>query len=174
MAFITQTRKILERLRKSHESCYWSSFGGEEWVPKKVRNIDATNCFGFKWDAADSAKSAKKEPVTETTLGADPRFFICTAISVGFAPPQAKVGDLICQFWDCDVAVVLRQQCDQDYYRIVGRAHVWVENDPAVPINAINLDLKRWNHYNEAAGDADFRQMMRLRLDIATLQKLTC
>ena len=22
--------------------------GGEEWVPKKVRNIDAANCFGFK------------------------------------------------------------------------------------------------------------------------------
>jgi hypothetical protein len=166
--------RILERLRESHEACYWSSFGGEEWVPKKIRNIDAANCFGFKWDAEDSAKSAKKEPVTENTLGADPRFFICTAVSVGFAPPQAKVGDLICQFWDCDVTVVLRQQCDQDYYRIVGRAHVWMKGGPVAPIEAINLDLKSWNHYNEAAGDADFRQMMRLRLDIATLQKLTC
>ena len=164
---------ILESLRESHESCYWSSFGEEQWVPKKIRNVTATNCFGFKWDAESSAKTAKKVPVTENTLDTDPRLFLCTAISVGFAPPQAEVGDLICQFWGCDVSVVLRKQWDQDYYRIVGRAHVWTNWGLTDPMDVINLNVNEWEHYEEASEDANFRKMIRLRLDIATLQKLT-
>lgn len=165
----------LKLLKESYDHCYWSSL---EWKKsdEKVRNVGRVS-FGFRWNAEEStasAKSSKDGPVAASALGTDPRLFLGTNTLVGFVPPQAQEGDTICHFWGCDVTIVLRRQGDQDYYQIVGSAHVSMVGRPANPINIINLDLSGWKNYQEAAENHDFCHMMRLKLDIETLQKLTC
>jgi hypothetical protein len=151
---------------------------GRPWNGKsrKVRNVGGVS-FGFRWNAEESAAStkfSKDGPAAAGALGTDPRLFLGTSTLVGFVPPQAQEGDTICHFWGCDVTIVLRRQGDQDYYQIVGIAHVSMVGRLANPINIINLDLSGWKNYQEAAENHNFRHMMRLKLDIETLQKLTC
>lgn len=54
----------------------------------------------------------------------DRRIFLGNRETMGLAPAEAQVGDLICLFWKTDVAALLRKEEDRDLYRIVGRLNI--------------------------------------------------
>jgi len=64
-----------------------------------------------------------------------PRMFFEENGMIGFAPGGTQIGDLISQFKDSDVAVVLRKIPDQDRYQIVGRAANAYPTGPPRPIS---------------------------------------
>jgi hypothetical protein len=165
----------LEWLRKYDQSYSRLILDWDQEHLDMIRAINSSTSFGFRWNADESAKLTRKKPVIQQKPGGEPRRFLATEVLIGFVPPQAQVGDLIIQFWGCNIAVVVRQQGGNDYFQIVGRADVSTEKDRAHDRKeSINLDLTRWNKYEDAAQRRDFHQMMNLRLDIETLQKLTC
>jgi hypothetical protein len=142
----------IEILKKSYDDCYWSSLAWEK-LDEKVCNVNSKVSFGFRWNAEESAefkRLSKDEPVGACVLPGDPQLFLGTETVVGFAPSQAQVGDMICQFWGCDVTIVLRPQGEKDCYQIVGSAYVSIEGRVAAPIDIINLDLERWADYSRS------------------------
>jgi hypothetical protein len=99
-----------------------------------------------------------------SAFATEPRRFLASNLTMGLAPPGARQGDLICRFWDCDVAAVLRLAPSKDGFQIIGRADVatgWVitEKQP-IAINKTNL-------FEAGSG------VVMVVLDIPTLQKLT-
>jgi hypothetical protein len=163
----------LECLRKRDDAYSWSVLEWDRSHLEKIRNIATTTTFGFRWDAEESAKWTTNQLVVEKASGTEPRRFLGSKSMVGFASSHAQVGDLICQFWGCDITVVLRQQGDRDCFWIVGTADVSVERDRDW-MDLINMDLTKWKSYDEAAKSEKFQRMINLNLDIETLQQLTC
>ncbi|KAE8396675.1 hypothetical protein BDV23DRAFT_143347 [Aspergillus alliaceus] len=53
-------------------------------------------------------KSFQNHPVSTNPIRTLPRLFLGTKSFIGFAPPHAQVGYMICQFWGCDFNVVLK------------------------------------------------------------------
>lgn len=50
-------------LKKTYDHCYWSSL---EWIrpDEKVRDVDSSVSFGFRWDPKESIKSAESFKTT--------------------------------------------------------------------------------------------------------------
>ena len=112
----------------------------------------------------------------------EPRRFLGTRALIGVVPPEARVGDLVYTFFGCDVAVVLRKIVDKesDRFIIVGRADVSrdVGMDSATEREveaALRCDLRKWarDEGNKALNDLSFQNVINLKLDVETLQKLT-
>ncbi len=94
----------------------------------------------------------------------EPRRFLASNLTMGLAPPEAREGDLICRFWDCDVAAVLRLTPSEDGFQIIGRADVatgWAitEKQP--------ITINKTDAFEVGGG------VVMVVLDIPTLQKLT-
>jgi hypothetical protein len=91
-----------------------------------------------------------------------PRLFLGSDIMMGLVPPNVKVGDIICQFWNSSASAVLRQRPNGDY-DIVGRAGMVREGeniDWDVPIRSDIFSCS-----SERAVD--------LRMDIMVLTRLS-
>jgi Heterokaryon incompatibility protein (HET) len=94
----------------------------------------------------------------------EPRRFLASNLTMGLAPPEARQGDLICRFWDCDVAAVLRLDPSKAGFQIIGRADVatgWsiTEKQP--------IAIRKQRLFEAGGG------VVMVVLDIPTLQKLT-
>ena len=50
--------------------------------------------------------------------------FLGSNRTMGLVPPEAQERDLVCRFWGCDVAAVLRWDPDKEFFHIIGRVHV--------------------------------------------------
>ena len=89
----------------------------------------------------------------------EPRRFLGTRNLLGFVPPEARVGDSICAFWESNIGVVVRR-VGEDRWMIVGRADLSTEK---------LRDIIQGSSY----GNALSRNMINFRLDLEDLQKLT-
>jgi len=118
----------------------------------------------------------------------EPRRFLGDKLCMGLAPSTAQEGDLVIRFWNCDAAIVVRQEPDgqaQDptteaLYRLVGRADI-AENykrendydhhakDRMVIHNALYQDGKYVPDKNKVPRTT----AMYVRMDFATLQNVT-
>lgn len=101
----------------------------------------------------------------QRSLKSTPRRFLGTNRTMGLVPPEAQEEDLICRFWGCDVAAVLRWDPYRGLFHIVGRAHVatqWQETEG----QPFSINMRDGCHF-EGAGVVD------ISLDIKTLQELT-
>ncbi|KAH7346211.1 heterokaryon incompatibility protein-domain-containing protein [Rhexocercosporidium sp. MPI-PUGE-AT-0058] len=52
------------------------------------------------------------------------RMFLGNRETMGLAPAEAQVGDVVCLFWRTDVAALLRKEETSSIYRIVGRLNI--------------------------------------------------
>lgn len=62
------------------------------------------------------------------------RFMVTERDSIGFAPPEAVVGDMIVLLWGCSVPVILREleprktradgQMDDGKYKLIGECYI--------------------------------------------------
>ena len=78
---------------------------------------------------------------------AEPRRFLGSNLCMGLVPPQAQVGDLICRFYGCNVAAVLRPT-SQNTFHIICRADVATKlgkNRHAAYPHKSNPRLRRWH-----------------------------
>jgi hypothetical protein len=107
-----------------------------------------------------------RERLDNTSTGArrQSRRFFGSNRTMGLVPPEARRGDLICQFWGCNVAAVVRWIPDDDSFYLIGRADVataWqiTEGQP--------ITIKVTNSF-EGGG------VTNLHLHTEVLQKLTC
>lgn len=164
------------------------------WAETKlstIRNIDSTTSFGFRYSAEDDdtlpEETKPEDTETEQNPSApeeqEPRRFLATNSRIGFAPSSARVGDLVYNFWDCDVAVVLRKLGDDEFsdrWQIVGKADLSSSelkeegNAQKIVTEALNCAPAEFSWLEEALRDPYFVQMMNLKMDIEVLQKLTC
>jgi len=96
-----------------------------------------------------------------------PRMFFEENGMIGFAPGGTQTGDLISQFKDSEVAVVLRKSPDQDLYQIIGRAaNAYPTGPPPGPFRC----------HKFSGGDMHKQIQERpvlLSLDLSTLQLLS-
>ena len=83
-------------------------------------------------------------------------------------PPAAREDNLICRFWGCDVAVVVRQKGASDRYNIIGRADAAEMVMNRVKTSDIEGSITQY----EYLGGKKY-QHMDLYLDFETLQKMT-
>jgi hypothetical protein len=125
---------------------------------------------GF-WDGSEDNWSRKRrdvhpheQPVLSNPPMAlsCPRLFLGSNLLLGLAPPEAKEGDVICQFWKTDVSVLLRKEIESGIYRVVGRLYLstgYLRNIEAV-----------YRDWIEPIQGAD---TVRIEMDIRTLAKLT-
>jgi Heterokaryon incompatibility protein (HET) len=102
--------------------------------------------------------------VDNAAVPTEPRRFLASNLTMGLVPPEARKGDLICRFWDCDVAAVLRLDPSKAGFQIIGRADVatgWsiTQKQP--------IAIRRQRSFEAGGG------VVMVVLDIPTLQKLT-
>lgn len=181
-------REALEEIRGydlvySREILHW-----DEAKLAKIRDIRSETSFGFQYAAGeDDILSDETEAIPQAAAKEqlpEPRLFIATNSRIGFAPPGARVGDRICNFFDCDIAVVVRKLGDAwtDRFRIIGKADLSClgfneeheENEQKIDTDALNCSVSEFSWIEEALTDPVYNQMMNLKMDIETLQKLTC
>lgn len=102
-------------------------------------------------------------PIEEPHRSDEPRRFLGSDRFMGLVPADARLGDRICRFWGCDIAVVLRSVPNRGF-QIVGRA------DISTP----------WERTEQRPGrrkgipiEYQVGGVVLITMDIFTLQKLT-
>jgi hypothetical protein len=91
-----------------------------------------------------------------------PRLFIGADAMLGLVPPEARVGDLICQFWNSSSSAVLRANRDGSY-DIVGRAGIVKSGENL----EWDVPIDKQMFIDEAGTGVD------LKMDIVTLTRLS-
>jgi hypothetical protein len=104
-----------------------------------------------------------------------PRICLGSGYVIGLVPPQARVGDIIVQFWNCDTAVVMRPMSldhqGSTSFTLVGRADV----------ANLHSDQSRWLQdikHNKTphmlnASKNDTAGALYVDLDLMTVQQIT-
>ncbi|KAG4435344.1 hypothetical protein IFR05_009167 [Cadophora sp. M221] len=90
------------------------------------------------------------------------RMFLGNRQAMGLAPPEAQVGDVVCQFWRTDVAALLRKEETSGLYRVVGRLDI-----ARVRVHGSKDVYENWMESQEGA------KMIVVQMGIATLSELT-
>ena len=178
----------IDRVREEDEAYSKAILEWDEKHLKTIRAVYTNTSYGYRVRCDDDLVNNFQETHSKPDVS-EPRRFLATGVLLGFAPPEARVGDLICRFWDCDVAVVVRRIGDEDTDRwmIVGKADISTtvrRPEDYDDQNAMRYDMGRFNEFpGETELDkvrfalksmnTDFRNVINFRLDTETLQKLT-
>jgi hypothetical protein len=94
---------------RSHHNLVWPS------ERRKAYPVKRSGAPIFYEQLAIHARNAKPT---------DPVRFLGTNFCIGMVPPEARSGDLIVRFWNCDAAIVVRPALEGQPFYIVGRADV--------------------------------------------------
>lgn len=160
----------------------------------RIRNIDTRTSFGFQYAAEDddffpdeleeagawNSKAAQQDP--RDYRKPEPRRFLGTNSRIGFVPPNARVGDEVYNFYDCDVAVILRREGGpfSDRWKIIGKADLSCremkeQNEQKISIEALNWVPSEEPEFGASQQlESEKESMINLKMDIEVLQKLTC
>jgi hypothetical protein len=111
---------------------------------------DITNRAGF-----DNGEFTSSRDINQ------PCMFLGSNFVIGLVPSCAKKGDVICRFWNCDVAIVMRRGDEEHSFKVIGRAKVGT--------NVFASDIEHDDFDQTLEHDG----VMNIYLDIHTLQKLT-
>lgn len=149
---------------------------------RSIRRVDTAASYGYQRRVDDESIDVGEPP--QGCVEGEPRRFIGTQGLVGFAPPGAREGDLVYSFWECNVGVVVRKAAE-DRWMIVGRADLSMESleeianiryyPEALNFGTESMSFARSNtEFAQKMRAEAFENMMEFRLDIRTLQMLTC
>ncbi|EOO03226.1 putative heterokaryon incompatibility protein [Phaeoacremonium minimum UCRPA7] len=118
--------------------------------------------------------------------GEDPVRFLGTEHCMGLAPPNAEPGDLVIRFWNCDAAIIVRQQNAQAtkevrrLYCLVGRADIAEPWDREVGPDvvgrdymAIHEDESTLTFHDCSSFHVATDKAVYVKMDYETLQKIT-
>ena len=176
-----QGKPELHQLRKDNETYSQVILDWDQKHLERIRKIHTRASYGYRWNSDDEFLTINNNDLYVPDIS-EPRRFLGTRALIGVVPPEAMIGDLVYTFFGCDIAVVLRKIVDKasDRFMIVGRADISreVRVDSATEREieaAIQCDLSNWakDERDKALSDLSFQNMINLRLDVETLQKLT-
>lgn len=176
----------IERLRGEDEAYSRAILDWDENRLKTIRAVHGNTSYGYRLHGDDEFINVDQDALSKPD-GSEPRRFLATNVLLGFVPPEARLGDLICRFWDSDVAVVVRRIGGEltDRWRIVGKADISTtvrrgeDNDDQRSMRYSIDDFYQLNGETEmdrlrvALTRDAFKNMINFRLDTETLQKLT-
>ncbi|RDW59081.1 hypothetical protein BP5796_12005 [Coleophoma crateriformis] len=97
----------------------------------------------------------------------------------GIISANARKGDIICQFLDCDVGAVLRKHSNKSTFSVVGRAIIRKSEKEGLLEGNLSWDEVRWRQFTHSVPYFDqdtgppMDRIINLELDIVTLQQLT-
>lgn len=183
---------VLQNLREDDEDYSKVILGWDEAYPKRIEDLRSTTSFGFRFSADDEdtlpegigALSLEEGGETGSGSGdeeAEPRRFLATKGRIGFAPPGARVGDFVCQFWGTNVAVILRKIGHEvnDRWEIIGKADLSQkelrdENAQIISNEGLNFNTGEADRIEDVMGEWGFEDTMSLKMDFDMLQRLTC
>lgn len=148
-----------------------------------IQDVDSAHSYGFRNGHDDIPITRNDGALSSTATG--PRRFLGTDGLMGFLPPGSKEGDSIYSFWQSLVGIVVRQVGD-DRWMIVGRTTLSKESitpmvEKSYYYDAINYGTENPEyHMRQGTGLGQkmqkeaFERKLDFRLDIPTLQRLTC
>ncbi|RDL42302.1 uncharacterized protein BP5553_02281 [Venustampulla echinocandica] len=163
----------------------------DEAYLKRIQNVHSTSSFGFRFSAGDedtlpdgigelSLEEAGKSGEGVGEEEEEPRRFLATNSRIGFAPPGARVGDSVCQFWGTDVAVIIRRIGHEknDRWEIVGKADLSQKglrdkSSQKISEYGLNFDTTKFEEIEEAMQEWGFNDTMNLKMDLDVLQRLS-
>jgi len=125
------------------------TFCEETWLTGRRKEMD------FDKFPKDSGQHQPSSAVNDH----NPKLFLANNFTLGIAPSGTMAGDVICRFWNTSITAVLRPRQPFVYdkkFEIIGRAHIARSPD--------------W----EAQVEKKSGGVMKMWMDIATLQVLTC
>ena len=187
--YASSKREVKEELRGDNFAYSRDILDWDEAKVATIRNIDSKTSFGFLYavwgeeeyvppDESDGpgARDTGQEGADSPRPVEEPRRFLGTNSRIGFAPPNARPGDEVYNFYDCDVAVVVRRVGGTlgNRWKIIGKADLCCrEMEEGKKQKIIPGALDR------VLGSADpvpvqEDLMINLKMDIEVLQKLTC
>jgi len=148
---------------------------------KSIRKINTVTSYGYQQNADNEFLTTGDHG--HTCEASEPRRFLGTQTLIGFVPPEARVGDLVYSFWECNLGVVLRK-VGEDRWMIVGKADISTEKSidtiqKRTYSDAMNYNLEksksseRETEWSRKRWEEGFKNMINLKLDIEVLQKLT-
>lgn len=73
---------------------------------ERFQAVSTKRSYGYRW-SADEDQLDILDNQTSVSI-TEPRLFLASKAVLGIAPPETEVGDLVCTFYGCDVAVILR------------------------------------------------------------------
>lgn len=90
------------------------------------------------------------------------RMFLGNRETMGLAPPEAQLGDVVCLFWKTDVAALLRKEETSGLYQIVGRLNI-----STARVRGTKDVYENWMEPHKEA------KIIVVQMAIATLNELT-
>lgn len=168
-------------LRKADAEYSCGILNWDQKYLESIRKVDTMTSYGYQQSADDEFLITDDH--ARTCESSEPRRFLGTQSLIGFVPPEARLGDLVCSFWECNVGVVVRK-VGEDRWMIVGRADLSTEKSMGIIreqtySEAMNYNLEesksveRETEWSRKRREEAFKNMINLRLDIEVLQKLT-
>jgi hypothetical protein len=119
----------LRNLREMEETYSAKIIDYTETDIARICTISGTDTIA--WSALeDPPRNPNGDPIPTATRDNDPVRFLGTNCCLGLAPPEARCGDHIIRFWNCDAAIVMRPETHftkngpREYYELVGRIDI--------------------------------------------------
>ncbi|SPO01777.1 uncharacterized protein DNG_04450 [Cephalotrichum gorgonifer] len=171
----------LVELREADAEYSRAILNWDERQLRSIRKVDTAASYGYQHSVDDeSIDTGEPDQIGEED---GPQRFRATQGLMGFAPPEAREGDLVYSFWECNVGIIVRKVAD-DRFMIVGRADLSVETlreiiniryySEALNCGTETMSFARSNtEFAQQMKAEAFENMMHFRLDIHTLQMLT-
>lgn len=97
-----------------------------------------------------------------------PRLFLGSGGRMGLVPPNTRIGDIICQFWNSSASAVMRRRAN-GVLEIIGRAAVITDEEEIEWDRPTNRELFGHNADNAVDISLDITQLTRLSFDTVTL-----
>jgi hypothetical protein len=130
----------------------------DDWTPRPKPVLLNPQDTHFKRDRSDKPTLANP-----SVYPGKPRMFLGGDLLMGLAPAEAQIGDLICTFWNTDVATLLRREKSSGIYRVVGKADL----STGYLVN-LQSEYRKWVTPKKGA------KTLLIEMDIHTLALLTC
>ncbi|KAH7134535.1 heterokaryon incompatibility protein-domain-containing protein [Dactylonectria estremocensis] len=170
----------LQQVRNTYAAFSQTILSWDERRLGKIKELYSKFSFGYRLGAGEEDSQFGKDG-TVTADAPEARLFVGTKSLLGVAPPNARIGDLICTFLGSNVTLVLRKVAEtEDRYMFVGRAERFrEETDDSNGDSDVEYGMERdfgeltIEERQHAAEDASFQNFISLKIDLETLQKLS-
>lgn len=118
----------MQKLREMEESYAAKLVDFTETDVSRICSIGGTGTIA--WSMLQEQPQDTGPGLDAPSTSTDPVRFLGTECCLGLVPPEARPGDVIVRFWNCNAAIVVRPKrytsgdAELEYYELVGRADI--------------------------------------------------
>lgn len=179
----------LERLRAINEGYLEKIINYEEAYVAQFRSIEnryvsarrvAERRTGFNSLRTENVVESDGSQADIAAENSMPRIFLGTGYLMGLVPSNARLGDVIIRFWNCNAAVVMRPVDTTTItteFTLVGRVDIaessWNKDNPWDFAKTTSKALRQSNPLQGSTTDSQLPGMVQVDLNMKTLQMIT-